>query len=236
MLLEAADVVLYDRLIQPEVLALARAGAERLFVGKTPGEHVHTQDRINETLVEHARSGRLVVRLKGGDPFMFGRGGEEAEYLAAHGIPFEVVPGVSSLLAAPLRADIPVTFRGMASSVAFVTGHESDLKTDALDWQALSRMPTLVVAMPLQNVRAIASRLIGHGRPASTPAAMIESAYWDGERVVEATLETIGDVVEQAGMKSPATLVVGEVVRVRGRLAALRAGAAEAVAASVEAR
>ncbi len=218
-LLESADLILYDRLIQPEVLELANPLAERLYVGKTPGDPSDRQDRIHELLLAHARAGRTIVRLKGGDPFMFGRGGEEAEFLFDHGIPFEVVPGVSSMLAAPLRAGIPVTFRGVAASVAFVTGHEANDETSQLDWDALSRVHTLVIAMPLQNIRRIAARLVEHGRPGSTPAAIIQSAFWDGERIVDGTLDTIADVVEQAGIKPPATMVVGEVVRLGRKLA-----------------
>lgn len=220
-LLKAADVIVYDRLIQPAMLDLASPSAERIFMGKRPGGPASQQDDIHAVLLEKARDGKTVVRLKGGDPFMFGRGGEEADFLAGHGVPFEMVPGVSSALAAPLRAGIPVTHRGVAASVAFVTGHEEDDEATTLDWSALARMHTLVFVMAVGNVRRIAARLIAHGRPASTPAAMIQSAFWDDERIVTSTLNTMADDADRAGLQSPATLVVGDVVRVGQRIAAM---------------
>ncbi|MEW5984736.1 MAG: uroporphyrinogen-III C-methyltransferase [Acidobacteriota bacterium] len=225
-LIEAADVIVYDRLIQEHVLSRARPGAERVFVGKIIGGPVTQQDRIHEILLAKAREGKMVVRLKGGDPFMFGRGGEEAEALAEHGVPFEVVPGVSSTVAAPLRALIPVTHRGVASCVAFATGHELQDGDSQLDWEALSRMPTLVFVMALQSLRRTTGRLMEHGRPASTPAAVIHAAFWDDEQIVTGTLGTIADLVEAAGVPAPATLVVGDVVRLREKLGGSRCGAA----------
>lgn len=217
-LVEAADVIVYDRLVQERVLARARPEAERIAVGKVVGGPHTQQDHIHEVLLAKAREGKMVVRLKGGDPFMFGRGGEEAEFLVEHGIAFEVVPGVSSTVAAPLRALIPVTHRGVAPCVAFVTGHESQEEDSHLDWEALGRMPTLVFVMPVQNLRHITGALIAHGREVSTPAAVIHAAFWDDEQVVTGTLGTIADVVEAAGVRPPATLVVGEVVRLREKL------------------
>lgn len=210
-LLRIADVVVHDRLIQPEVLALARPDAERIDMGKPPGRHESRQDEINDLLVRKAREGRIVVRLKGGDPYVFGRGGEEAEHLAANGVPFEVVPGVSSSLAAPLSAGIAVTHRANASSVTIVTGHECDGKS-RIDWGALARLDTLVFVMAVHNVANIAARLIEHGRNPETPAAMIQSAFWPDERVVTGTLRTIADAVHAAGIQPPATLVIGDVV------------------------
>lgn len=224
-LIEAADVVVYDRLIRDGMLSRARPEAERIFVGKVVGGPDTQQDDIHRILLAKAREGKMVVRLKGGDPFMFGRGGEEAEFLVDHGVPFDVVPGVSSTAAAPLRALIPVTHRGLASSVAFVTGHESQDEEGQLDWDALSRLPTLVFVMAVQNLRRISGRLIACGRPPSTPAAVIHAAYWDDERVVTGTLGSIADVVEQAGLRPPATLVVGDVVRLREKLAGAGPGA-----------
>ncbi len=221
-LLKIADVIVYDRLIQPEVLDLAAPSAERIFMGKQLGGAESQQDDIHAVLLQKAREGKTVVRLKGGDPFMFGRGGEEVEFLAEHGVPFEVVPGVSSALAAPLRAGIPVTQRGVASSVAFVTGHEVNDETTRLDWTALARMHTLVFMMAVNNVRRIAARLIDHGRLASTPVAIIKSAYWDDERIITSTLDAIADEVERVGIQPPATLVVGDVVRLRQKLARMR--------------
>lgn len=221
-LLQAADVIVYDRLIQPAVLDLANPAAERIFVGKQLGGPASQQDDIHAVLLRKAREGKTVVRLKGGDPFMFGRGGEEAAFLAGNDVPFEVVPGVSSALAAPLRAGIPVTHRGVAASVAFVTGHEANDDLTALDWPALARMHTLVFMMAVGNVRLIVSRLIESGRLASTPVAMIRSAYWDDEQIITSTLAEIAAEVDRAGIRPPATLVVGDVVRMRETLARVR--------------
>ncbi|MCX6543282.1 MAG: uroporphyrinogen-III C-methyltransferase [Acidobacteria bacterium] len=221
-LLQIADVIVYDRLIQPAVLDLASPAAERIFMGKRPDGPESQQDDIHTVLLRKSNEGKTVVRLKGGDPFMFGRGGEEAEFLAGHGVPFEVVPGVSSALAAPLRAGIPVTHRGVASSVAFVTGHEANDDVSGLDWPALARMHTLVFMMAVGNVRRIAARLIEDGRLASTPVAIIKSAYWDTEQIVTSTLDAIADEVDRLGIQPPATLVVGDVVRLRRKLAGTR--------------
>jgi uroporphyrin-III C-methyltransferase len=221
-LVKAADVIVHDRLIQEAALALARPSAERIDMGKPVGRHESRQAEINELLVRKARAGKMVVRLKGGDPFVFGRGGEEAEYLAECHVPFEVVPGVSSSLAAPLSAGIAVTHRANASSVTIVTGHECDGRS-RIDWGALARLETLVFLMAVHNVGNIASRLIEWGRSPDTPAAMIQMAFWPEHRVVTGTLRTIADVVLAAGIKPPATLVVGEVVALRERLQALGA-------------
>jgi uroporphyrin-III C-methyltransferase len=217
-LLQAADVVVYDRLIQEEVVALARPSAERVFMGKPVGRHDSRQDEIHELLVRKAREGKMVVRLKGGDPFVFGRGGEEAEYLADHAVPFEAIPGVSSAFAAPLSAGIAVTHRDAASTVAIVTGHEAKDEQSHVDWSALAKIETVVFLMAVHNVARIAERLAAHGRDTATPAAMIQMAFWHDERVVTATLGTIADEVERAGIKPPATLVIGETVRLREKL------------------
>jgi uroporphyrinogen III methyltransferase/synthase len=217
-LLGIADVVVYDRLIQREVLTFAKASAECIYVGKPVGRHESRQAEIHELLLRKAGEGKSVVRLKGGDPFVLGRGGEEAEFLAEHGVPFEVVPGISSALAAPSRAGIAVTHREMASSVTIVTGHEASREKSRLDWEALSRMETLVFLMAVRNVGRIAERLIEHGRSPETPAAMIQMAYWAEERVVTATLATIAEDVARSRIQPPATLVVGEVVRMGEKL------------------
>ncbi len=217
-LLSSADVVVYDRLIQEEVLTLAKPSAERIYMGKPVGRHESRQMEIHELLVRKANEGKKVVRLKGGDPFVFGRGGEEAEYLADHGVPFEVVPGVSSALAAPMSAGIAVTHRDLASSVTVVTGHEAKTEASGLDWEALSRVGTLVFLMGVNNAAAIARRLIEHGKDPGTPAAMIQMAYWHNEQVVTSTLADIAEAVRLAEVKPPATLVVGEVVRLRDKL------------------
>ena len=222
-LLEAADVIVHDRLIQTSVLALGRPSARRIDMGKPVGRHESRQDEINELLVREARAGKTVVRLKGGDPFVFGRGGEEAEYLAQCHVPFEVVPGVSSSLAAPLSAGIAVTHRANASSVTIVTGHECN-GNGRIDWDALARLDTLVFLMAVHNVGTITSRLIEHGRNPDTPAAMIHMAFWPDHRVVIGTLRTIAEQVRAGAIQPPATLVIGQVVALRERLQAFGAG------------
>ncbi len=217
-LLRTGDVIVYDRLIQEEVLALAKPSSEKIYMGKPLGRHDSRQDEIHELLVRKAREGKTVIRLKGGDPFLFGRGGEEVEHLAEHGVPFEVVPGVSSCLSAPLSANIPVTHREEASSVVIVTGHNAIGNHERVDWQAVSKIDTVVFLMCVHNVEIIAQKLITAGRSPDTPAAMIQTAFWDGEHVVSGTLQNIAIEVRRAGVEPPATLVVGEVVRLREKL------------------
>jgi uroporphyrin-III C-methyltransferase len=218
-LIRNGDVIVYDRLVQEEVLAMAKPSAERIYMGKPVGKHDSRQDEVNELLVRKAREGRMVVRLKGGDPFLFGRGGEEAEFLAEHGVPFEVIPGVCSALSAPLSAGIPVTHRDAASAVAIVTGHNATSAEDRLDWNALAHLDTVVFLMAVHNCGKIAQQLMECGRSPLTPAAMIQMAFWHGERVVSGTLENIAELVSAAGIEAPATFVVGEVVRLREKLA-----------------
>ena len=212
-LVAGADVIVHDRLIPAEALAGACGDAELLYVGKEPGDASVPQDEIEKLLVERARDGKSVVRLKGGDPFVFGRGGEEAEALAAAGIEFEVVPGVTAGVAAPAYAGIPVTHRDDASAVAFVTGHEDPDKAEtAIDWDALGRFPgTLVFYMGVKRLGEIAERLIGAGRDAGEPAAVIERGTQPRQRVAEGTLETIADAAASAGIKPPAVTVIGPV-------------------------
>lgn len=217
-LIQAGDVIVYDRLIQEEVLALARPAAEKIFMGKFLGKHSSRQQEIHELLVRKAKEGKVVIRLKGGDPFLFGRGGEEAEYLIEHGVAFEVIPGVSSCLSAPLSAGIAVTHRDVASSVAIVTGHNSTGNYDRVDWQALSKVDTLIVLMGVHNVGHITRALISAGRPSDTPAAMVQMAFWPGQQVVVGTLATIAGDVRRARVEAPATLVIGEVVRLHEKL------------------
>ena len=216
------DVLVYDRLIQQGVLALAKPSAEKIYMGKEPGHHTR-QEEIHAVLVEKAREGKTVIRIKGGDPFLFGRGGEEVEYLAEHDVPFEVVPGVSSCLSAPLSAGIAVTHRDASSSVVIVTGHNAEGNEDRVEWQAVARIDTAVFLMCVHNVETIARKLIAAGRSPATPAAMIQMAYWDGEHVVTGTLENIASEVQRAEIEAPATLVVGEVVRLREKLQQLMA-------------
>ncbi|HEX9943230.1 MAG TPA: uroporphyrinogen-III C-methyltransferase [Thermoanaerobaculia bacterium] len=220
--LRRADVVVYDRLVSPELLNEAPSWAERVFVGKAPGDHACRQEEINALLVRHARAGRTVVRLKGGDPFVFGRGAEEALACAEAGVPWEVIPGVSSAVGVPARAGIPVTHREVAGGFAVVTGHCAE--GDRQDWAALARTDTLVVLMGLSRLPEIAAHLLFHGRGADTPVAVIAQGTLPQERVVAATLGTIAGEVARAGLRAPATIVVGEVVRVRERL--LAAGSA----------
>jgi uroporphyrin-III C-methyltransferase len=226
-LIRAGEVIVYDRLIQEGVLAYANPAAETFYVGKAPGCHASRQEEIHELLVQKAREGKMVIRLKGGDPFLFGRGGEEIEYLAEHGVPFEVVPGVSSCLSAPLSANIAVTHREASSAVAIVTGHNAVGNHERLDWQALSKIDTVVFLMCVHNIATIAEKLIAAGRCPETPVAIIQMAYWDGEHVVTGTLRNIAAEVRRAGVEPPATLVVGEVVRLRRRLQELMASNSE---------
>jgi uroporphyrinogen III methyltransferase/synthase len=216
-----ADVILHDRLIPAEALAGARDDAELLYVGKEPGEASVPQDEIEELLVDRARQGRSVVRLKGGDPFVFGRGGEEAEALAAAGIDFEIVPGVTAGVAAPAYAGIPLTHRDDASAVAFVTGHEDPDKPEtAIDWEALARFPgTLVFYMGVKRLPEIAERLAAAGRNPEEPAAVIERGTLPGQRVVEGSLGTIAAEVRTAGIAPPAVTVVGPVATRRKAIA-----------------
>ena len=220
-LIVAADVILHDRLIPRDALAAARPDAEILYVGKQPGEASVPQEGIEELLIDRAREGKIIVRLKGGDPFVFGRGGEEAEALADAGIPFEVVPGVTAGIAAPAYAGIPVTHRDDASAVAFVTGHEDAGKEgSALDYDALARFPgTLVFYMGVKALPRIAERLIAAGRDPSEPAAVVERGTLPGQRTVSSTLEGIAAAAERAGIGPPSVTVVGPVAARRERIA-----------------
>ncbi len=219
-LIASADAIFYDRLIPPGALDGAREDAELVYVGKQPGVPSVPQDEIGERLVEAGRAGKSVVRLKGGDPFVFGRGGEEGEALREAGVEFEVVPGVTAGVAATAYAGIPVTHRDDASAVAFVTGHEDPEKEkSALDWEALARFPgTLVFYMGVKRLGENAAALIEAGRNASEPAAAIERGTWPGQRTVSATLGTIAEAVAREGIKAPALIVVGEVAGRREQL------------------
>ena len=216
-----ADVVLYDRLVPPAALAPAREEAQLVYVGKRPGEGSTAQRQIERLMIEHARAGSAVVRLKGGDPFVFGRGGEEAEALRAAGIEFEVVPGVTAGIAAPAYAGIPVTHREAASAVALVTGHEDPSKPEpATDWEALAAFPgTLVLYMGVGQLAAIARRLIAAGRPADQPAAVVERGTMPDQRTVTATLATVAERAAAEHVRPPAVTVVGDVAVLADRLA-----------------
>ena len=224
-LIAAADVVVYDRLIPDTALAGARAGAELIYAGKEGGGPSMPQAEIERLLLEHGGAGREVVRLKGGDPFVFGRGGEEAEALAAAGIPFEVVPAVTAGVAAAAYAGIPVTHRDLASAVAFLTGHENPDKLgvggsgSALDWPAIAAFPgTLVFYMGVRQLDAIARRLIEGGRSAAQPAALVQRGTFPDQRAVVATLGTIAQTAAAEGIRAPAIAIFGEVAALRERL------------------
>lgn len=216
-LIAAADAILYDRLIPVTALDGARPDAELIYVGKEGRGPQMPQEQIDRLLVEHGRAGKRVVRLKGGDPFVFGRGGEEALVLREAGIPFEIVPGVTSGVAAPAYAGIPVTHRERSSAVALITGHENpDKPESAIDWPALAAFPgTLVFYMGVKQLPRIAAQLIAGGRPADQPAAVIERGTLPGQRTVVATLETIADRAAAEGIRPPSITLVGDVAGLR---------------------
>jgi uroporphyrin-III C-methyltransferase len=219
-LLQQADVIIYDRLIAAELLDEAKEGADLIYVGKGPGHHVASQEEINCLLVERVRAGQQVVRLKGGDPFVFGRGGEEALALRLAGLEYEIVPGISSAIAAPAYAGIPVTQRGVATSFAVVTGHErGDGADSSTDWSALARIPTLVILMGVGQIGEIAQQLQAAGRGADTPAAAIRWGSTAEQQVVRATLGTIAAAIRLSGLEAPATIVIGEVAALHEQLA-----------------
>lgn len=213
--LRQAEVVLYDRLVHHDVLRLAKK-ATLVPVGKKPGRPGELrQDRIQRLLIRYAHSGFRVVRLKGGDPFVFGRGGEEAMALAAAGVAFEVIPGVSSFHSAPALAGIPVTHRGLASGFGVFTAHEAE-SSSGIPWAAAAATPTAIFLMGVRNLPSIVSALLAYGRAENTPAALISRASWPDQRVVSACLS---DIVQLAAdLPAPAVLIVGEVVRLRGSI------------------
>lgn len=215
--LETADVILFDELANHELLEFTDANAELVYVGKKPGKYCTDQRAIEALLISHARQGKTVVRLKGGDPFVFGRGGEEALALSAAGVPFEIVPGISSALAAPAYAGIPVTHRGQAASFAVVTGHNASKA--AVDWAGLVRaVDTLVILMGLGNLAGIMDRLLEGGCEPERPVALIHSGTRRSQRVVTGTVNTIVVLASQADLRSPVTIVVGAVVDLAERL------------------
>ena len=217
-LLREADVIIYDHLVGNGILDLARPGAERIYVGKRCDRHALPQGEINKLLVNLASAGKRVVRLKGGDPLLFGRGGEELEVLAACAIPFEIVPGVTAATGVAACAGIPLTHRDYAQSCVFATGHLKD-GTVNLDWAALARpRQTVVIYMGLGGLSEICRQLARHGLPATTPAAAVQSGTTRDQRVVTGTLQTLPDLVAALGLSSPVLLIVGEVVKLQRRL------------------
>lgn len=218
--IQQADVILYDRLVNKELLEFAKPNAELIFVGKLPKLHGVIQDRIHRLLVEHAMQGKVVTRLKGGDPFVFGRGAEEAETLVEAGIPFEIVPGVTSGVAAPAYAGIPVTHRDYGSSFALVTGHMREGKDDAINWKGLAEsIDTLAIYMGVGNLSYITEQLIKYNRNPSTPVALIHWGTTDNQRTITGTLETIVDIAKNEKIENPSMILVGEVVRMREKIA-----------------
>lgn len=217
-LLKQADVVVYDNLVSDGVISLIHDGAEKIYVGKEMNRHTLPQTEINQLLVRLAKDGRKVVRLKGGDPFIFGRGGEELEVLADHGIAFEVIPGITAASGISCYAGIPLTHRDYAQSCLFTTGHLKDGSPD-LDWPSLARQnQTVVIYMGLGALSEIAHQLIKHGMSADMPAAIIEKGTSSQQKVITGTLETLPDLVRALNLKSPSLIIVGQVVALNKRL------------------
>ncbi len=219
-LIRRADCLIYDYLANEAFLLEASPQAEIIYVGKKGGDHTLPQQDINQLLVEKARAGKTIVRLKGGDPYIFGRGGEEAQELVCHGIPFEVVPGVTSAIAVPAYAGIPLTHRQHASLVSFITGHEDPTKPEsAIPWETLAKSPgTLVFLMGVKNLPDICRELQSHGKAPSTPAAVIQRGTTPAQRSISGTLADIAHKVQEAGLAPPAIFVVGSVVELRQQL------------------
>jgi uroporphyrin-III C-methyltransferase len=218
-LIEQVDVILFDELIGAELRnIIEKSGKEVVDVGKRAGKHKKKQDETNRLLIEYAKKGKNVLRIKGGDPFIFGRGGEEAEVLAEAGIKFEIVPGVTSAIAAPAYAGIPVTHRGYDPAVVFLTGKEAPGR-DRTNWEALAKLnATIVILMGVANLRRNAERLMKHGKSPDTPVAIIEKGCTKEQRVVTGRLRNIADIVEKEGVKAPAVIVIGNVVNLREKL------------------
>ena len=217
-LLDSCDVIVYDYLVNPDLLVNIPANVERIYVGKVGGGRQTPQDQINCLLINHAQSGKRVVRLKGGDPFLFGRGAEEAEALRSTGVPFEVVPGISSALAVPAYAGIPLTHRDLSSSVAVLTGSRAGDGALTRSLEAHSATDTIVILMGVMHLREIADDLVASGRSADTPCAVIRWGTYETQQTVTGTLSTIAADAAGFGMRPPAVIVVGEVVKLRERL------------------
>jgi uroporphyrin-III C-methyltransferase len=217
-LLRTCDCLVHDQLVHPGLIALAPATAPRHDVGKIGHGHHVPQEDINRLLLDCARRHRCVVRLKGGDPFVFGRGGEEALFLQSQGVPWQEVPGITSGIAAPAAAGIPVTHRGLATSVALVTGHRQSGDRSAPDWVGMAGIDTLVLYMGMHHLDEICQGLLAAGRSPSTPACAIERGTWEGQRQIIATLGTLVQAVADAGLQAPAVVVVGQVVGLRDLL------------------
>ena len=217
--IKEADVILYDRLLNQDLLSYAKPNAKLIFCGKLPNRHAMIQDNINTSLVHYAQQGLTVTRLKGGDPFVFGRGAEEAEVLAAHGIPYEIVPGVTSGIAAAAYAGIPVTHRDLSSSFAIVTGHMREGKDDSIKWESLAKgIDTLAIYMGVGNLPYICEQLLTNGRSGATPVAVVHMGTYAEQQTVVGTLETIVDIVAEQKIKNPSMIIVGDVVTIREKI------------------
>ena len=212
-----ADVIIYDRLVNPEILQMAKNGCEFVYVGKEDGKHTLPQDEINEVIYKNALQHNIVVRLKGGDPFVFGRGGEEATYLHQRDITFEIIPGITSAISVPAYAGIPVTHRGVSVSFRVVTGHESPNKeTSQIPWDNFKTDETIIFLMGLHNLKKISSKLIEIGKPKEYPCAVISHGTTKNQKVVIATLQDIAQKAKE--MPTPALIIVGKVVQLREEL------------------
>ncbi|MDE5412172.1 uroporphyrinogen-III C-methyltransferase [Alkalihalobacterium chitinilyticum] len=218
--IEQADVIVYDRLVNPTLLLLAKPNAELIYAGKLPKRHIMRQEKINETLVEHGLAGKVVVRLKGGDPSVFGRVGEEADSLAQADIAFEIIPGITSSIAAASYAGIPVTHREYGGTFAVVTGHDKSTSGEPLiDWSSLAKgIDTIAFYMGVSNIFHIATQLMKHGRPADTPVILIQWGTYGRQKTLVGTLETIGDKVEKTKFQNPAITLVGDIVALRKKI------------------
>lgn len=217
---QEADVILYDRLVSKEILSYAKPNAELIFVGKLPKLHAFIQEQIHQLLVHYGKKGKIVTRLKGGDPFVFGRGAEEAEVLQEAGIPYEIVPGVTAGIAAPAYAGIPVTHRELSSSFAIITGHMKEGKDDSINWKGLAEsVETLAIYMGVSNLPYITKKLLTYKKSKETPVALIHWGTTEHQKVVTGTLETIVDIAEKENIQNPCIILVGEVVKLREKIA-----------------
>ncbi len=215
--IKEADVIIYDKLANPEILEMAKDGTEFIFVGKEFGKHLIPQDEINEIIYQASLKYNLVVRLKGGDPFVFGRGGEEALYLKERGVKFEIIPGITSSISVPAYAGIPVTHRGITCSFRVVIGHEAPNKKDTqINWDSFIADETIVFLMGIHNIKLISKKLIKIGKPSTTPCAVISKGTTNEQKVIVGTLEDIADKAKE--IPTPAIIVVGEVVKLREEL------------------
>ncbi len=217
--IKKADVILYDRLVNEELLGYAKEGAELIFCGKQPNFHILQQETINHLLVKHAKKGKIVTRLKGGDPFVFGRGGEEAEYLAKNRVDFEIVPGITSGIAASAYAGIPLTHRDISSSFAFVTGHSKNFEEDRIKWETLvNGVDTIAIYMGVKNFPRIQERLLQCGKNPNTPIAFIQQGTLHAQKTVISTLGSASDTLIKEKVENPCMIVIGEVVKLREKI------------------